>query len=124
MPTLGVLDFSGADNNIPVLTPADYDGQTKKWEVKDNKPTEKNPTGEGQHIMAQFVVTRENPDTGEDENVPLFKRWFLSSKSLWVIKRDLIDMGADPASLEGDKVNLEAVLNDLFGEVPLPVRIT
>lgn len=120
---LGTLDFTGVTNEFPVLTPGDYDGQTKTWELVDNKPTKKNPTGEGQHIFAKFVVTREDED-GNEENVTLFKRWFLGAKSLWVIKRDLIDMGADPAELEGDAVDLEALLNDRFGQIPTPVTIT
>lgn len=110
---LGTVDFSGVQDGYTIIEAGKYSGETKDWEPKPNK------NGDGQHIQARFVLVL--PD---GKHHTLFKRWFLTPKALWVIKRDLIDMGVSPTEFEGEGVNLENILNRVFGSTPTPVTVT
>lgn len=108
---LGTVDFSGVQELEAVETGI-YEGQTKNWEAVENS------NHDGMHIKANFML--QNPEDGR--NFPLFTRWPLKVSGLWRTKRDLVALGANPEDLSGANVNLEAVINDIFGAVPTPVR--
>lgn len=108
---LGTVDFS----EVQELKASDtgvYDGQTKNWEAVQNS------NGDGMHIKANFIYEYEG------RNVPIFTRWPLKKSGLWRTKRDLVALGADPADLSGSNVDLEAIINEIFGVVPTPVKLS
>lgn len=108
---LGVIDFSGVKDFEAIA--GTFDGQTAGWEAKPTK------AGDSMNVEAKFEYV------DSDGNLRKFtNRWNLKPTALWRIKRDLISMGADPADFESTNVDLEAVLNRLFGPVPVPVTLT
>lgn len=113
---LGKVDFASAPTFEP-LPAGDYDGQTKGWEAKPTR------NGDSTNIVAQFIVQYEDAE-GNEKTRTITTNWNLKPQSLWRVKRDLIAMGADPSDFEGDDVDLEAILNDLFGSTPTPVTLT
>lgn len=112
---LGPIDFSAVEDYKP-LPNGKYPGQTVSWE---SKPTKSN---DSTNIEAKFIVEYE--EAGETKQRTILNRWNLKPQSLWRIKRDLVAMGADPEDFEGDNVDLQALLNDLFGVAPTPVWVT
>lgn len=113
---LGAVNFAGAPSFEP-LPSGDYDGVTGTWEAKPTK------AGDGTNIEAKFLLDFMDED-GTPRNRTILVRWNLSRNSLWRIKRDLVDMGADPSDFEGENVDLESILNSLFGTVPTPVTVS
>ena len=114
---LGTVNFAQAPSFEP-LPAGDYDGVTGTWEPKPTK------AGDSMNVEAKFVLTYEDPETNETRTRTVLNRWNLKPESLWRIKRDLVAMGADPSQFESTDVDLEAVLNSLFGAIPTPVTVT
>lgn len=112
---LGKIDFSAAPSFEP-LPDGEYQGQTKGWEAKPTK------AGDSTNVVASFVVEYED-EQGNEKTRTITTNWNLKPTALWRVRRDLIAMGADPEDFEGDDVDLEAILKDLFGQVPTPVTI-
>ena len=113
---LGRIDFSSAPAYEP-LPGGDYEGQTGSWEAK---PTN---NGDSTNIEAKFVLNHQD-ENGNDRTRTVLARWNLKPTALWRIKRDLIAMGADPSTFESNDVDIEGILNDLFGPIPTPVIVT
>jgi hypothetical protein len=113
---LGRVDFSSAPSFEP-LPAGDYEGQTGSWEAK---PTN---NGDSTNIEAKFVLSYQD-DGGADRTRTVLARWNLKPTALWRIKRDLISMGADPSTFESKDVDIEGILNDLFGPIPTPVTVS
>ena len=113
---LGRIDFASAPAFEP-LPAGDYEGQTGSWEAK---PTN---NGDSTNIEAKFVLNYQD-DNGNDRTRTVLARWNLKPTALWRIKRDLIGMGADPSTFESKDVDIESILNDLFGPIPTPVIVT
>lgn len=114
---LGKVNFAAAPSFEP-LRNGDYEGVTERWEAKRTK------NGDSNNIEARFKVEYEDEKTGENRVRTVMCRWNDKDTALWRIKRDLIAMGADPSEFESDAVDLEGILNRLFGVVPTPVIIT
>lgn len=112
---LGKIDFTAVKSFTP-LPDGDYEGQTDSFEIK---PTKAN---DSYNVVAKFKVDYD--EDGSSKSRTIITNWNLKPQSLWRIKRDLIAIGADPEDLEGDDVDLEAVLGDLFGATPTPVTIS
>lgn len=115
-----VLDFS----NVGKPSAAGrYPGQTGTWKFADNKPNSK--AGPGKHVQANIVilVPSDNPDE-EPKRKTLFTRYFLNEDSLWKFKQDMVQLGADPADLEGANVKIGAVMRQVWGQVPTPLWAT
>lgn len=122
---LGIVDFSGVDDAFKPLPVGDYDGQTKGWKAEPAK------NGKSTNIIAEFVINYEDEETGAEKKRTMRLYWNLSEKALWRVKRDMVDLGADPASFnppadeDGKRnVNLEAILKDIFGGAPKPVTLS
>jgi hypothetical protein len=113
---LGRIDFSSAPSFEP-LPSGEYTGQTGSWEAK---PTN---NGDSTNIEAKFILNYQD-DNGSDRTRTVLARWNLKPTALWRIKRDLIAMGADPSTFESADVDIESILNDLFGPIPTPVIVT
>lgn len=113
---LGTINF----HNIPTFEPVDggvYPGQTDSWEAKPTK------NGDSMNVEGKFRFVHTNSE-GEEQDRSIILRWNLKREALWRIRGDLVKMGADPSELESDAVDLEAILNELFGQIPTPVNLT
>lgn len=113
---LGKINFSNV-TTFEALPAGEYHGQTGTWEDKLTN------AGDSVNIEAKFILNFTDEKTGVDRNRTQIIRWNLKDQSLWRIKRDLIDLGADQSDFEGEDVDLEAILNSIFGTVPTPVRV-
>ena len=101
---LGKVDFSTV-KDFEAVPAGDYDGQTMRgWEAKPTK------AGDSTNIEVKFRYE----DQDDAPRVHL-QRYNLKPAALWKIKRDLIALGADPQDFESTDVDLEGVLNGLFG---------
>lgn len=113
---LGRIDFE----NIPTFEPVEagtYDGVTESWEAKPTK------AGDSTNIEGKFKFNYLNGD-GNEAQRSIVARWNLKKEALWRLRNDLVNMGVDPSELSGDAVDLEGILNDIFGQVPTPVTLT
>ena len=112
---LGRIDFQ----NVPTFEPVEagnYDGFTETWEPKATK------AGDSTNIEGKFRFTYLDGD-GNEAQRSIIARWNLKREALWRLRQDLVNMGVDPSELNSDAVDLEAILNQLFGVVPTPVTL-
>lgn len=110
---LGKIDFQ----NIPTFEPVEtgtYPGVTETWEPKPTR------NGDSTNIEAKFRFAYEGPD-GEEIQRNIIHRWNLKREALWKVRSDLVRMGVDPSELSSNDVDLEGILNEVFGQVPTPV---
>lgn len=113
---LGRIDFQ----NIPTFEPVEagkYPGVTESWESKPSKD------GKSTNVEGKFRFSYARED-GEPAERSIIARWNLKKEALWRLRNDLVNMGVDPSELTGDDVDLEAILNDVFGQIPTPVWLT
>lgn len=114
---LGKINFSNV-TTFEALPAGEYHGQTGTWEDKLTN------AGDSVNIEAKFILNFTDEKTGVDRNRTQIVRWNLKDQSLWRIKRDLQDLGAAESDFEGEDVDLEAILNNIFSPtVPTPVRV-
>lgn len=113
---LGRIDFQ----NIPTFEPVEsgvYPGQTDSWEAKPTR------NGDSTNVEGKFKFAYTNSE-GEEAERSIIRRWNLKREALWSLRGDLVQMGVDPSELAGDAVDLEAILNNVFGQIPTPVWLT
>lgn len=113
---LAPINFAAAPSFEP-LPAGTYEGKTVSWEAKDAND------GQSTNIVAKFLVEYEDPSSGDIRTRTITTNWNLKDTALWRVKRDLIALGCDPADFEGNAVDIEARLNEVFGPVPTPVRL-
>lgn len=100
MPT---IDFSAVKDFEP-LPKGEYTAALTKHEFGDSK--------QGQpKVKVQYTVS----DPEEFAGRVIFKDYSLQAKALWVIKKHLVALGADPDEFAGD-VDLDELLERLHGE--------
>jgi len=112
---LGRIDFQ----NIPTFEPVeagDYDGFTDSWESKPTK------NGDSTNVEAKFKFNYQDGDGNEAQRT-ILARWNLKKEALWRLRNDLVNLGVDPSELTGDAVDLESILNNVFGTIPTPVTL-
>ncbi len=107
------MDFSVVEDFKPV-TAGRYAAQTGTWEVKDAND------GKSQNVIVKYPFEYED-DEGNPKTRTHTQYYNLKPLALWRIKRDLIALGADPAELSGKEVDLESILNTIFGAIPKAV---
>lgn len=112
---LGKIDFQNIPTFEPV-EPGDYDGFTEGWE---SKPTR---NGDSTNIEGKFKFAYQDGD-GNEAQRSIIARWNLKKEALWRLRNDLVNMGVDPSEMNSDSVDLESVLNNVFGMVPTPVTL-
>jgi hypothetical protein len=113
---LGRIDFQ----NIPTFEPVaagTYDGFTETWEAKPTK------AGDSTNVEGKFKFNYQDGD-GNEAQRSIIARWNLKKEALWRLRQDLVNMGVDPSELNSDAVDLESVLNQVFGAVPTPVTLS
>jgi len=116
MPKLGKVDFTGvSDGGFKPIPAGTWDGQTSGWEAKEAND------GQSMNVLGKFKFEFDDPETGETRTQQHTQYYNLKPTALWRVKRDLIAIGADPADLEGEDVDLEALFNELFGPRPVAV---
>jgi hypothetical protein len=113
---LGRIDFQNIPTFEPV-PPGNYDGATESWEAKDTK------AGDSTNIEGKFRFQYLDGD-GNETSRSIIARWNLKPGALWRLSQDLVNMGVDPSELKSDSVDLEAILNQVFGPIPTPVTLT
>ena len=113
---LGRIDFVNIPSFEPV-PPGNYDGVTESWESKDTKK------GDSTNIEGKFRFEYTNGE-GEPASRSIIARWNLKPGALWRLSQDLVNMGVDPSELKSESVDLEAILNQVFGQIPTPVTLT
>lgn len=126
---LAPVNFNAAKNAYPVIyvpegETMEVEAVSKEWLPEDNK------AGDGQHILAKYtvnfeghLVTNKGTDAAPDwqpsdetvnRSIEFRIQWPLKETGLWRTKKDLVALDVDPADLEGDAVDLESILNELF----------
>lgn len=113
---IGTIDFSNVTDNFKPLPAGEYEGQTAGWEAKPSND------GESTNIFAKFKLSYQDEE-GNDRTRTHRECYNLKEAALWRFKRDMISLGADPEVFAGE-VDIEAIMNDLFGQVPTPVTAT
>lgn len=117
-PGLGAVDFSVVED-FELLPAGRYPGQTEgKWEpqlAKNQKTTNMNVKVSFQYEKA--VVDDDGEPTNETEikTRPATVRYNNHPDALFRVKRDLINLGADPVLLKSKQVNLKDMLDQYFG---------
>ena len=113
---LGRINFSNV-STFEALPSGEYFGKTSTWEDKLTN------AGDSINIEAKFVLDYTDDKSGIDRTRTQVVRWNLKDQSLWRIKRDLQDLGVPESDFEGEDVDLEGILNQVFGTIPTPVRV-
>lgn len=113
---LGRINFSNV-TTFEALPAGEYHGQTGTWEDKLTN------AGDSINVEGTFILNFTDEKTGMDRTRKQIIRWNLKDQSLWRIKRDLQDLGVPQSDFEGEDVDLEEILNGVFGQIPTPVRV-
>lgn len=125
---LGPIDFSVVED-FELLPAGRYPGQTKgEWDAKlSSKGDTYNINVKTTFQYERPAVDEDGSPTGESEvkTRPMTARYNTHPDALFRIKRDLINLGADPAVLKSKNVPLQSLCEEFFGgSRPRPVWIT
>lgn len=101
------VSFAGA--NFSVIDDGTYEAELEKHKTV---PHPKDDPKGSPYVALTFIITED----GEYVKRRLWRNYSLKPEALWALKETMINLGASPDVFEGDEVDIDEELTNLYGE--------